>query len=412
MTQATASPRRRKGEGSITRFHNHPTCPPVGPDGVRPEHRCQGPYRARVWVTTMTGQKVRKTVYGKTEREVIQGLKKLTAQEVTGTVVQTSATVKEWLRTDAQEVGLANYWSELAPSLKVNTRKGYVSKINQYILPHLGRHRLDRLTPEHVAQMYADMRKKGLAEATLRQTHAILSRALKVAMRRGKVSRNVCDLVDPPSTKVTKRRPLTVEDAWKVLHLCGDAPRFWVALMTGLRQGEALALRWSDIHLDGQPMPYLVVREAVSWDGGPVFDTPKSEQSTNRVVPLVTPVADRLRKAHENHVAQGGTEDDLVFANPRTGRAMDPRKDWMAWTVMLDLAGVPHTALHAARNTTAALLEDAGVPDRVVAEILGHTTVQMTHGYQAGNVAAKVEAMKALDEYMAGKNPRNGQGAA
>lgn len=395
------SSRRRKGEGSIARHHNHPTCPPLI-DGVRPDHRCKGPYRARVWVTTLTGKKVRKTVYGKTEKEVIGELKKITAQDISGAVVSNTTTLKEWLRTDAEEEGLANYWTELAPDLKANTRKGYRSQINQYLIPHLGHHRLDRLTPEHVEQMYASMRKAGLSEGTLRQTHAILRKALKIAMRRGKVARNVCELIDPPkSTTAKRRRLLTVEEAWKVLKICGDNPRYWLALMTGLRQGEALALRWTDIQLDGLPMPFLIVRESVSWEhGAPVFDAPKSEESTDRMVPLVAPVADRLRKAREQHLAAGGSEADLVFPNPRTGGPMDPRRDWLGWTMTLELAGIPHTPLHAARNTASALLEDAGVPDRVVAEILGHSVIQMTHRYQTGNLAAKVEAMRALDLYM------------
>jgi hypothetical protein len=69
-------PRRRKGQGSIGRLHDHPTCPPVGPDGVRPEHNCKGRYRARAWVTTTTG-KTRPTVYGRTRREALDKLRDL-----------------------------------------------------------------------------------------------------------------------------------------------------------------------------------------------------------------------------------------------------------------------------------------------------------------------------------------------
>jgi integrase len=407
-------PRRRKGEGSISRMHDHPTCPPVGPDGVRPEHDCQGRYRARIWVVTMTGQKTRPTVYGKTEREVINKLKQLTAKAVTNSVTTGgSITVRDWMQPDPGE-GRENYWTEAVDGWKVNTRKGNRSKINQHILPHLGPVRLDKLTPGHLEKMYAAMRKQGLAEATLRQTHMILSRGLKIAARRGKMARNVCELVDPPGTFANKRRALTVDEAWRVLRLCGDNPRFWLALMNGLRQGEVLGLHWDEVELDGLPMPFLRTREALSWDeqGQPVFDTPKSAQSTDRVVFLVPPVVERLRKHKAAELDAGrGRPRDLVFPNPRTGRPMDAKRDWLLWTTLLELAGVPHTQLHAARDTTAKLLEDAGVPDRVVAEILGHAQVRMTHRYQEGNLPARAEAMRALAEYMAQQDGDAGGGS-
>jgi integrase len=407
-------PRARKGEGHIGRFHNHPTCPPLGPDGKRPDHKCQGLYRTQVWVTTTTGKKVRKTVYGKTETAAVAAKKKLIAQEDRQEVVGSSTTVKEWFRTDAAELDPPrdNYWTEHRDTWKASTRKGYASKIEQYIIPLVGHHRLDRLTAGHLDKMFADMRRQGLAEGSLRQTFAILSRGLKIARRRGLVARNVCADIDPPTTKTNPRKPLTVRDAWKVLKFAGDNPRFWVSLMAGVRQGEALALRWSAVHLDavddeGNRSPFLVVRQAVYRETGVgmVFDTPKSRQSTDRVVPLVTPVAARLTVAKAKHLASGGSEEDLVFPNLRTGKPKDPRADWSEWTALLEGAGVRHTPLHAARNTTSQLLEDAGVPVRVVAEILGHAQVSMTHQYQSGNLRAKREAMKALDAYMTGQDP-------
>ncbi|MGZ0147183.1 tyrosine-type recombinase/integrase [Kribbella sp. WER1] len=397
------APRRRKGEGSISRMHDHPTCPPVGRDGNRPEHECRGRFRARMWVTTMIGERTRPTLYGKTEREVINKLKELTAKEVTNAVTTGSLTIEDWFRTDAADLELANHWTSLAPTLRENTRKGYISKINRYIIPHLGKYRLDsKQLPDRVEAMWIAMRAAGLEEATLRGTHAILTKGFKVAVRRGRMSRNPCDLIDAPGTKVNSRRPLTVEEAWQVLKLAGDNPRFWLALLAGLRQGEALALRWKYIRLDEPdvPMPYLIVHESLSWgDDGPVFGPPKSETSTDRPVPLIPPVADRLRKLRKVRFAAGATEDDLVFPNPRTGRPMDNKRDWTAWTLLLELAGVKHTALHAARNTTSQLLENAGVPPRVAAEILGHADVKVTFNYQADNLPAAFKAMQDLDTY-------------
>lgn len=402
----TTAPRRRKGEGSVSRFHNHPTCPPVV-DGERADHNCKGPYRAMVWVVDAQGQRKRVALYGKTEGEVIAKVKATTVAEAKGGVVTSTMTVAEWLCTDADATG---WWAIASPTLKVNTRKGYVSKVNGYIIPALGHYRLTALQPDHVRRMYADMRKQGLSEASCLGTHRILRRALLVALREGKVARNVCDLIDPPkgSTAATRKGPkaLTVDEAWRVLRAAGDNPRPWVALLAGVRQGEALGLRWRDVLLD-EPVPYLVVREAVSREPGVglVFDAPKSEASTGREVPLVGQVASRLRlhRMAEAEVGRGG-DNDLVFPNPRTGGPMDARRDWALWTALLEVAGVQHVALHGARHTTAHLLEDAGVPDRVVADILGHAQVQVTHKYQKGNLGAKQDAIRALEAHMAGKD--------
>ncbi|MFF1820360.1 tyrosine-type recombinase/integrase [Kribbella sp. NPDC058245] len=397
--------RRRKGEGSIGRLHDHATCPPVGPDRKRPEHRCQGRYRARIWVETITGQRTRPTAYGKTEAEAVTKLKQLIAQDVTKTVTEGRMTVGQWLQPDPED-GVENYWTLAVGGWKVNTRKGVRSKTNTYIIPALGRVRLDKVTPVHVQKLYDSMRQRGLAEATVRGVHMILLRAFKIAVRLGLMVRNVCELLDAPGTVTNKRPPLSVAQAWAVLRLCGSNPRFWLALLNGIRQGEALGMRWMDLNLEVDPevgVPHLVIRQALSWDEShkPVFDTPKSAESTDRIVPLLAPVVERLRLHHAAEVAAGrGKPEDLVFPNPKTGRPMDNRLDWTMWSALLVLAGVDHVALHAARNTTAALLENAGVPDRVVAAILGHATVQQTHRYQADNTAALVDATERLGLYM------------
>jgi integrase len=377
------------------------------------DHECTAPFRARVWVHTSTGERVRKVVYGTTQGEVLRKVKALNVAEAKGQVVRASGlTVEQWL---------AAWYEEAKPGLKVNTRKGYETYMRNYLVPHVGRHQLDRLTPDHVARMYRDLAAKGLSAATVRGVHAILRRSLKVAVRRGKVARNVCEMVDPPSiAHIKPKGGLPLDDAWAVLRTAGDDPRFWLALLTGMRQGEALGLRWCDLYLDvpeGE-WPFLVVRQALSWvrgEGGttgPVFDTPKSAASTDREVPLVPALADRLRKHRDKAMAAGAKDADLVFAN-QAGRPQDPRRDHDRWLRLVKRAGVEgHYTLHQARNTTAGLLELAGVPDRVVAEILGHSQVSMTHHYQRGNAAPRLAAMQALSGYVAAALEAGEGGAA
>jgi len=134
-----------------------------------------------------------------------------------------------------------DHWLDNIAAHKVRPRtlQGYRGMVRHRIAPALGHHRLDRLQPEHVEEFYAAMRSEGVLPTAL-QCHRILSRALKVAMQRGKVSRNVCGLVDAPSLARTEIQPLTATEARALLDAATgtrNAARWSVALSLGLRQG-------------------------------------------------------------------------------------------------------------------------------------------------------------------------------
>lgn len=384
--------RRGRGEGGISQRHDHPTCPPLV-DGERAEHRCRGRWMGTVDLGYMDGgyvdgerkrKRVRKTVYGATRKEAAMRVQQALAEKSAGSLIVGSATVEAWLR----------YWLDVVcveRGLKVNTMKSHRSKVERHLIPHLGHHRLDKLAPEHVRAMLTAMQRQGLSEATRRQTHMILLRALRVAMREGKVVRNVADLIDRPSTQRKKRTGLSVTQARKVLN--GADLRWWVALYLGLRQGEALGLMWPDVDMRAGALH--IERTLVRVPGeGLRYDTPKSRASV-RVVPLPTVVLSRFKVAWAQHLASGGDPNGLVFHHD--GMPIDHKADWEAWTALLESAGVPHIALHAARNTTASLLEEAHVQARVVAEILGQSTVEVTYGYQSADLERRREAMLALE---------------
>lgn len=383
--------RRGHNEGSISQRHDHPTCPPLI-DGERAEHRCQGRWVAMVNLGYVDGKRRRRAIYADTRKGAAIKLQEALAARNSKSLVVGQVTVETWLR----------YWLEvICPErgLKVNTMKSHKSKVEQYLIPHLGHHRVDRLEPEHIRAMYAAMRRKGLSESTLSQTHAVLRRALEVAVRERKASRNAATMLDRPQPDRTGRHGLSLTDARKVLAAAGDDPRWFLALYLGLRQGEALALRWSDIDLDGGT---LAVQRSLSRQPGVglVFDRPKSATSV-RVLPLLTVVRSRLEVRWAQHVAAGGTRADLVFTSP-TGGPVDPRRDWQAWSDLLKRSGVEHVALHAARNTTASLLEAAGVGARIAAQILGHSHVDMTHHYQQyADVELLAGALGALEQHLA-----------
>ena len=109
----------------------------------------------------------------------------------------------------------------------------YAPKVRNRIIPGLGKHRLDRLTPEHIERFYTRLEAEGLAPATVLQIHRILSRALKVAMQRGYVTRNVATLVDAPSASQDEIEPLTLGEALRIIRLAAtqrNGTRWSVAL--------------------------------------------------------------------------------------------------------------------------------------------------------------------------------------
>lgn len=363
--------RRTRGEGSIFQ-------------------RADGMWVGRVTFRLANGVPARKQVTAKTKRELMPKFRKL-QRDVEEGILTDSMTVEAWL----------TYWIEkVAPArCKQRTLDGYRTYLDQYLIPQLGRHRLDKLNPAHVRALYAWMDERGLSKTTQRQAHAILRRALVVAQREGRTSRNAAALVDPPEVVENHHKPLTVAEARKVLRvLDGDplAGRWVCALLLGMRQGECLGLRWEDIDFDNGRL--YVRNELVRIRGeGLVMTDPKSRTS-KRPIPFgaVPPAVLALERTEHR--------GEFVFY----GKRQDPRADWESWKHLLVKAGVCKSdaamgdmpALHAARTTTGSLLDEAGVSDKIIAEILGHSQVQITRkAYIHGNEdrhRAGLGAMSAL----------------
>jgi len=121
----------------------------------------------------------------------------------------------------------------------------------------------------------------------------------------------------------------------------------------------------------------------------------------------VVPLAEPLRKALEARKLDADLErdqytrdHDLVFCRP-DGAPIEPRKDWQAWRDLLDAAGAPAVTLHETRNTAISILHEAGVPDAVIMQIVGHASVIMTRAYQRPTLTFAREAMDKLADVLA-----------
>lgn len=383
--------RRTKGDGGITQRHDHPTCPPRV-DGHRPEHRCRGRWQATLDVI-VDGRRKRKTLYARTKAEANVKLQRALREKERGALVLKTMTVEAWM----------TRWLERKAKppkpLKPQTMRSYRSKVDRHIVPSLGRHRLTDLRARHIEAMYDAMRDDGLAEATLRQTHAILQGALKDAMKADHLSYNPIEKTDAPGTEKATRDSFTIEQARQVLKAAGDDARWWLALFYGMRQGEVLGLDWSRVNLDEQVM-FIEETLQTDVDGRLILGTPKTAGSV-RLIPLLPQIEVRLRLLWES---QGHPTSGLVFG--RDGKPVQPKRDWRDWRDLIDRATVipfaplPYIALHAARNSAASLMEAAGIPDRLVMQIFGQSQVRTTHGYQRADVGQMRKALQSAGDLL------------
>jgi integrase len=328
------------------------------------------------------GERDRRHVSGKRRADVVRKVRALEEVRDAGVVLASgrAPTVASWLL----------HWHEniAVRRLRPKTFEGYGQHIRNHLVPHLGHHRLDRLQPEHVEAAWRELEAEGLSPATVLMNHRILSRALKVAMQRGQVSRNVVTLVDPPSVSRPEVVPLTAEEVRALLAAAADADngaRWSVALALGLRQGEALGLLWEDVDLEAGT---LTVRRALQRvkSQGLLLVEPKSFAGRRTLV-LPDPLREALRRhqawQREQRAAAANVWVDgpaFVFARPN-GRPIGARSDWEAWKRLLQQAGVRDARLHDARHTAATLLLQQGVAPRVAMQLLGHSQISMTMHY-------------------------------
>jgi integrase len=325
------------------------------------------------------GRRDRRHVSGAKRADVVAKVRAIEAKRDAGVIdaAGRAPTVGEWL----------DHWLDNIAARKVRARtlESYRSTVRLHLRPGIGHHRLDRLQPEHLERLYGALSDKGLSSASILRAHRVLSRALRVASQRAKVARNVATLVDPPTVKRPETAlPLSAQEARKVMAAAQthrNAARWTVALAVGLRQSEALALRWSDVDLDNGTLSVRRGLHRISGQGL-VYEEPKADRS-RRNLALPAQLVDALKAQRaaqlEERIAAGPLweDHDLVFAQPN-GRPIERKSDWRAWKALLRQAGVREVRLHDGRHTAATLLLSEGVHPRVVMEVLGHAQMRTT----------------------------------
>ncbi len=358
--------------------------------------RQDGRWCAQIVVTTPEGRRKRKTVYGKTQREVLARKRDIESAQAAGRPVTTAQapTIKAygevWLtQTLRSRVELG----DLAPATWRQYRDIWVV----HIAPDLGHHRLDALTPPLIRSWLGDKRVspsshgRPLSPRTVQLLHATLRKAYNDAVRDGLLAHNPVLSVAGPPVRRRRGRFLTRDEARLLMTVIrGDElEALWALLLgSGLRIGEALALHWADLYLDASR---LTVRGAVGDLPGPMTMERSGRRrglraaktaSSHASVPLPAFVVDALRKqrlsvTEQRLAAHAWSHEDLVFPSA-IGTVLDPANVARRWRALRVRAGLPDVRVHDLRHSTATFLLAAGVPMKAVQEILRHSRLGTT----------------------------------
>jgi integrase len=322
-----------------------------------------------------TGKRRRKRVTARTRREVENQIAVVLAAAQTGYTDAGKLTVREFF----------DRWLDAsAPTLRPATVRRYRDLARLHIAGVVGNLKLAKLSPAEVQRLYADRLAAGLSPTSVRHVHGLLHRALGDAVRWGLLARNVTDAVDPPKRSTPEARTWDAREVATVLATAAgdDLEALWrLALLTGMRRGELLGLRWTDVDLDGGA---LSVRRTMSRGASSRLENgePKTASGRRRIA-LPASVVESLRRHRVRQLAyrlQAGPafEDrGLVFAN-ETGGPVHPNSLAIRFRRLIAAAGVPTIRFHDLRHTCATLLLSQGVHPKVVQERLGHADIAMT----------------------------------
>jgi integrase len=280
-----------------------------------------------------------------------------------------------------QEFLIERWLPSIEMTIRPNTFVSYSSHLTNHVVVHLGSLSIHDVDGPTLNALYAELlrcgrlkgRGEGLSPTTVRRVHATLRRAFRDAVRWGLLEKNPVESCDPPRLARTDVMrtwsldelraflKLTRDDEWAVL---------WLLLATtGMRRGEALGLRWSDVDLRTS---VISIRQTIVLVGHrPLVAEPKSARS-RRVIVLDTRTTDAFERLRQNATAR-----EFVFRTT-DGEPIHPAAVSRRFREIVDGSPLPRIRLHDLRHTFATLALQAGIHPKIVSERLGHSTIALT----------------------------------
>ena len=377
--------RRANGEGNIRK---------------RSDGRWEGRYTAGY--DPVTGKRIIKNVLGKTQAEVKAKLAKVLEETKDLDVIRAEEyTVATCLKS----------WYDLyaKPNIRLSTANRYQLMIETYTIPRIGKIKLTKLTSRDLQKLYKDLMENGrvhvgkdqspgLSSTTVRSVHLMLHCAFERAVKERLISRNPTDDCIAPKVQKFERKTLRPEDMKAYLdaaNVRGLLPMFYLALVSGLRKGELVALLWSDLDIENKTI--FVSKQYVRNPNGELtLSRPKTETSV-RKVSIPQEAVDLLIQEHRKH-----PDNQYMFPSPATGEMYHPDSVAKLHEKILKDANLEHIPLHSLRHTFATVALQNGIDVKTVSSMLGHYDAGFTlRTYTHATRQVQNQAAETMGNFMA-----------
>jgi integrase len=333
----------------------------------------------------ITGKRQQKWHSGyRTKRDAERALSAIVASLHTGSYLEpTKQTLSDFTR---------EWLAAIEPTIRPSTHYSYSRNLQLHVLPQLGSVQLRRIDAGMLNTLYASLlaegRKNyaggGLSPRSVRYIHTIMHRAFRDAVKWGRLVRNPAEAADPPKAAGRPESITWTADQLRSFLEGTRGSRYWAAYFllatTGLRRGEALGLRWSDLDLDtGRAsirQTVIAIRHTV------MIGTPKTAKG-RRTVTLDSGTVAALREHRRRQAAErllmgaGWSDNDFVFCHP-DGTMLHPERFSRGFLETVARIGLPRIRLHDLRHGWATLALQAGIHPKVVQERLGHANIAIT----------------------------------
>lgn len=270
-------------------------------------------------------------------------------------------------------------------NVRTSTLASYKGNITRHVIPMLGGVQLQALTAPMLTTVYRRLsEEKGLSPKTVRHVHTTIRKALSDAIKWGLVERNAASTAEPPKLVRSEMQTWRAEDVRTFLRFIDDDPLkvvFTLLCTTGMRRGEVLGIRWSDVDFDNARL--RVQQTLTSVEYVLVYGEPKTSRG-RRSVPFdpTTLAVLRQHRARQNETrllmgSDWNNARDLVMVKP-DGSPVHPDTVSNTFDRRVRACGLPRIRLHDLRHTWATLALEANIPVKVVSEVLGHNSPAFT----------------------------------
>ena len=350
-----------------------------------------------------TGKSIRRSVYGKTQKEVRERMRQITNDIDTGSyVAPCSMKYSEWI-----DIWLSEYLTGRSP-LTISQYKSYA---HNHIVPVLGNHRLDELSLAQIQKFINSLAQESLSAKTVKNIYGIMHRCLQQAVTLGYLRHNPSEHCSLPRSLDPGIAPLETPEIMLLIRRLQelnhpDANLILVTLFTGMRQSEVIGLSWPDV--DFRKGIIFVRRQLVKLPEkgqGYIFSSPESKKS--RIIkpaPTVMRILDRQREQQKHWAQTAGSAwdnpDNLVFTN-EVGRHLAHVTVYKRFKDIVRELGFPECRFHDLRHTFATVSLENGDSIKTVQANLGHATASFTMAkYAHVSEVMRMESSVQMDRFI------------